>query len=115
MKISAEAAIIPREKLTGYLLVYQPESDKSQFLAQAGFHSDNPDALETAIREMLKTHDAVLDKQTPFGDMYRVEGTLKGIHTHDLLVVTVWIMRTEEEGLYRFVTLKPWRNKNNAT
>jgi hypothetical protein len=115
MKIPAAQAIIPREKLTKYLLVYQPESDKSQFLAQAGFTQDNPEVLDAAIRDLLKTNDAVFDTHNRFGDMYRVEGTLKGVNDHDLLVVTVWIMRTEEEGLYRFVTLKPWRKKNDAT
>jgi hypothetical protein len=47
MKIQS-GALIPREKLTKYLLVFQPENDKSKFLAQAGFTLDNPDALEAA-------------------------------------------------------------------
>jgi len=33
----ADNLIIPREKLTKYLLVFQPENDKSQFLALAGY------------------------------------------------------------------------------
>lgn len=101
--------IIPRDKLTRYLLVFRPESDKSQFLALAGYTQDNPDALEAAIRELVATHDAVLDRHDPYGDFYRVEGTLKRATGHDLLVVTIWIMRTAETGVYRFVTLKPWR------
>ena len=40
MKIPSDA-VIPRDKLTKYLLVFQPENDKSQFLAQAGFTQDN--------------------------------------------------------------------------
>ena len=90
-------------------------SSLQTFVHRSLSYQDNPEALEWAIREMLKTHDAVFDMQNRFGDMYRIEGTLKGVNEHDLLVVTVWIMRTEEEGLYRFVTLKPWRRKNNAT
>lgn len=54
--------IIPREKLTHYLLVFRPESDKSQFLALAGYTQANPDALESAIRTMIATYDAVLDR-----------------------------------------------------
>lgn len=114
MKIPSNA-IIPREKLTKYLLVFQPENDKSKFLAQAGFTLENPDALEAALRKMIETHDAVFDAHNRFGDFYRVEGTLKGVNEGDLLVVTIWMMRTEEEGLYRFVTLKPWRKTNDAT
>lgn len=107
--------IIPRDKLTRYLLVFQPEGDKSQFLAQAGYTQANPDALEAAIREMIATYDAVLDRHDQYGDFYRVEGTLKGFNERDLLVVTIWIMRTGEEGVYRFVTLKPWRKTDDAT
>jgi hypothetical protein len=108
MKIPTDAIIL-REKLTRYLLIFQPESDKSEFLAQAGFTLANPDALEAALRAMLATHDAVVDSQNRYGTFYRIEGTLKGVNDRDLLVVTIWIMRTDEDGLYRFVTLKPWR------
>jgi hypothetical protein len=114
MKIP-EDAVIAREKLTEYLLVFQPESDKSQFLAQAGFTLDNPDELEAAIREMIATHEAVMDRQDRFGDFFRVEGTLKGVNERDLLVVTIWIIRTEEDGVYRFVTLKPLRSMTDGT
>lgn len=107
--------IIPREKLTHYLLVFQPESDKSKFLAQAGYTQENPEALETAIREMIATYEAIFDRHDRFGDFFRVEGTLKGANNHDLQVVTIWIMRTEETGMYRFVTLKPWRQPHDAT
>ena len=106
-----EDVVIPHEKLTRYLLVFQPDSDKSKFLAQAGFTTENPDALEAAIRELIATHEAVFDRTDRFGDFYRVDGTLKGVNKQNLAVVTVWIIRTEEkeQGVYRFVTLKPWR------
>ncbi|NJN68091.1 MAG: hypothetical protein HC884_15955 [Chloroflexaceae bacterium] len=102
--------IIPREKLTDYLLVFRLKSDKSQFLAQAGFTRSNPDALEKAIREMIATHDATLDRQDRYGNFYRVEGTLRGVNKRDILVVTIWILQIEKDA-YRFVTLKPWRKK----
>jgi hypothetical protein len=100
-------AIIAREKLTQYLLVHQPESDKSKFLAQAGFTLSNPDALETAIRAVIAENDAVLDRTDRFGNFYRVEGLLRGEQGKALFVVTVWMVRTEETDIYRFVTLKP--------
>ena len=110
-----EGVVIPREKLTRYLLVFQPENDKSKFLAQAGFTQENPEALEAAIREMIANHDAVLDRTDRFGDFYRVEGDLKGVNERELSVVTIWILRTAEDGVYRFVTLKSWRKNNDAT
>ncbi len=114
MKLPDNVLIAP-EKLTHYLLVFQADSDKSKFLAQAGYTQANPDALEAAIRQMIATHEAILDAHDRYGDFYRVEGTLQGINNHDLLVVTIWIMRTEENGIYRFVTLKPWRKIDHAT
>ena len=108
MKLPADV-IIPRDKLTRYLLVLLPEHDKSQFLAQAGDTLANPDALETAIRELVATHDAVWDRRTDYGDFYRVAGILRAVDGRDLAVVTVWIMRTDEAGTYRFVTLIPQR------
>jgi hypothetical protein len=74
----AAHAVIPRDKLTGYLLVFRPKSDKSTFLAQAGFTSANPDRLEQAIRELLTKHEAVKDQVNVYGVFYRVEGELIG-------------------------------------
>lgn len=101
--------IIPREKLTKYLLIFRPESDKSQFLAQAGFTQSNPDMLEASLREMIATYEATLDRRNYYGDFYRVEGILRGANNCDLLVVTIWIIQANQDGYYRFVTLKPWR------
>jgi hypothetical protein len=105
--------IIPREKLTAYLLVFQPDSNKSQFLAQAGFTQANPDAREAALRELIATHDAMLERHDQYGVFYRVEGILKGV-TRDLPIVTIWMLRTKE-NVYRFVTLKPWRSRHGST
>jgi hypothetical protein len=106
MNIAAHA-VIPRDKLTGYLLVFRPKSDKSKFLAQAGFTSANPDLLEQAIRKMLMERKAVVDQANEYGVFYRVEGELVGPHGI-LPIVTVWL-RQESTGLFRFVTLKPAR------
>lgn len=100
-----EDVVIPREKLTAYLLVPQTKNDKSKFLAQAGFTQENPDALEAAIRRLIREHDAVQDREDEYGVFYRVTGTLVGI-TGDLNVVTVWIYGVKA-GSYRFITLKP--------
>lgn len=80
-----------------------------------GFTLANPDALEEALRVLIASHDAIFDRHDRFGDFYRVEGTLKGVNGKELQVVTIWIMRTESEGLYRFVTLKPGRKLTDGT
>jgi len=106
MKIP-QNAIIPPEKLTGYLLVPQKKNDKSQFLAQAGFTADNPATLAQAIRILMASNEAVQDRQDVYGTFYQVTDDLVGPHGI-LSVVTVWLLRTID-GHYRFVTLKPVR------
>ena len=106
MKIPDDA-IIPREKLTQYLLVPQRKNDKSTFLAQAGFTQNNPDLLEKAIRELIANNEAIQDRQNTYGVFYRVIGDLHGPEGI-LATVTVWIQLTNNND-YRFVTLKPAR------
>jgi len=102
------AATIPPEKLIHYLLVPRPKNDKSKFLARAGFTLENPEALEAALRELIRTEDATKDRTTEYGEFYQVEGNLMG-PAGQLLVVTVWIVRPLNNGTFRFVTLKPGR------
>lgn len=102
-----ENAVIPHAKLTEYLLAYRRKSDKSQFLAQAGFTQDNPTVLAQAIRRLIAGHDAIVDHRNEYGTFYQVAGELKGPEG-GLAVVTVWIHQ-EFEGAFRFVTLKPKR------
>jgi len=66
-------AVIPWDKLVRYLLVPRPRSDKSRFLAQAGFVADNPVDLLRAIRELAATSEAVADGENEYGVFLRVE------------------------------------------
>jgi hypothetical protein len=99
-------AVIPKEKLTCYLLVPRIKDDKSKFLAQAGFTQDNPNDLLNAIQKLILTTDAVEDKINEYGVFYTVEGNLQGLNGRSLLVVTVWL-QSRDDGSFRFITLKP--------
>jgi hypothetical protein len=106
MKIPVNA-VISHAKLTEYLLAYRQKSDKSQFLAKAGFTQANPAELAQAIRHLIAEHEAIVDRRNEYGVFYRVEGELNG-PDGALVVVTVWIQQ-EIDGVFRFVTLKPVR------
>lgn len=111
MKIPAQEVVIPRDKLTRYLLVHRVEDDKSLWLAQVGFTQDNPDDLETAIRDMLAWGEAVRDRSNVYGEYYRVEGNLVGVNEMALYAVSIWIVKAADpERKYRLVTLKPGRS-----
>lgn len=105
MKIPSDA-IIPDEKLTQYLLVFKAKSDKSKFLAQAGFTLDNPDQLKAAIQALATATEAILDEVNEYGVFYRVEGVLIGANGRNLPVVTIWLQR-QQDGTFQFITLKP--------
>lgn len=106
MKLEGEL-IIPEAKLTQYLLISRREDDKSKFLAQAGFTQTNTDDLRQAILLLVKTYEAISDRQNEYGKYYRVEGPLIGPNG-TLAVVSIWIERTVD-GRFQFVTLKPKR------
>ena len=109
MKVRSDA-IIPMEKLTAYLLVPREWDDKSKFLASAGFTRDNPHLLLAAIRELAATGEAVEDGRSEYGVFLRTEGLLTGPNGRNLAVVTIWL-QAGKDGLTRFVTLKPRKEK----
>lgn len=105
MKIPHDA-IIPDTKLTGYLLVFREQDDKSKFLAQAGFTLNNPEPLKVAIRQLADTGEAVEDRSSEYGTFYRVEGQLIGINDRNLSVTTIWLKRNVDSK-FQFITLVP--------
>jgi hypothetical protein len=106
MKIPVDA-IIANDKLTEYLLVPRQRNDKSGFLAQAGFTLGNPENLDSALRQLIAENEAISDRYNEYGTFFRVEGELSGPYGI-LSVVTVWILRADDNRYY-FVTLKPAR------
>ena len=103
--INPSDIVIPSEKLTEYLLVPRMRNDKSKFLSQAGFTTENPAILEQAIRDLIIRNYAVQERESRYGILYRVSGELVG--PSDILsVVTIWIVLAGD-GKFRFVTLKP--------
>lgn len=106
LRIPLDGLVIPATKLTHYLLVWRPKSDKSRFLARAGFTAENPEVLRRAIERQATTYEAVLNRVDEYGEHYRVEGAIIGSDDRALEVVTIW-NRSAAEAIFRFVTLKP--------
>ncbi len=97
-------AVIADEKLTQYLLVWQPRDDKSKFLAKAGYTIDNPQQLEQDLRLQVLSKPAEKLSSTRFGDKYEIRAHLQGPNGRRLKVVTVWMVT---ENLTKFITLVP--------
>jgi hypothetical protein len=110
----SEDANIPNEKLTRYLLVYKVRNDKSQFLAQAGFTTQNPESLRSAIQKLIRASEAVEDRTNEYGTFYEVVGELEGTNGETLFVTTIWL-RQQNDGEFQFVTLIPAKEpRSNA-
>jgi hypothetical protein len=77
-------AVIPLEKLTGYLLVYREWDDKSKFLAQAGFSRENPHLLLASIRELAATVEATKDGENQYGEFLRAPRAICPVRTIEL-------------------------------
>ena len=105
MKISSNA-IIAKEKISDYLLKWQPDNDKSKFLELAGYSADNWQKLVDDIRKQILPADAETVRKTPYGDLFRIRNDLIGPNGVTLRVVTVW-MQEYVSGETKFITLFP--------
>jgi len=99
-------SIISPEKLTEYLLKWQPDNDKSKFLAQAGYSSDNWQRLLEDIRAQILPMEAELMRKTAYGDLFRIRGKLLGPNGVSIRIVTVW-MEEYASRQTKFITLFP--------
>jgi len=98
-------AIIAEEKIRDYLLVWQEEDDKSQFLALAGYTREDFEQLRRDIREQFLPGEGRFQKLTRFGERFELEGVLRGPSGESLFITTIW--QRSPYGTWRFITLFP--------
>jgi hypothetical protein len=101
-----ENAVITREKITDYLLKWQPDNDKSTFLARAGYSPDNWEQLLEDILTQILPVEAELMRKTAYGDLFRIRGKLLGPNGVSLRVITIWMMERASRET-KFITLFP--------
>ncbi len=101
MHIPEERIEIAEEKLTDYLLVQKEKNDKSGFLLKLGYTKENWSDLQNDIKYIATHNEAVLQQQTPFGDIYEVKGSLKNFG-----IVTIWLLAVDAQK-FKFITLFP--------
>jgi hypothetical protein len=105
MRIPADA-LIASEKFTSYLLVPQTRSDKSRYLARAGYTLENVERLIDDLRRQILPLDATLSRSTRFGNTYVIDGPLVGPNGERIHIRTVWLEHPLS-GSAHFVTLIP--------
>jgi hypothetical protein len=97
-------SLIPKAKLTKYLLIRLPKDDKSLFLAKAGYTLENWQQLAEDIKTQILPLEARPSFSNEFGQKYEIDGEIIGINGVVLAVTTIWIKTPTET---RFVTLVP--------
>ena len=104
--------VIPDGKITRYLLLPKARSDKSKFLAKAGFTLNNPDALKLALQRQGSSNDAIEERTDQYGTFYQVQGELVGVNGVSLWIISIWLHR-RIDGKFQFVTLVPCKEKQS--
>ena len=102
-----EHSIVLPEKLRDYILspVHPVGRFKSAFFRGLGYSAEAYEKLKSDLRSLLVA-EAELAKVTDFGALYLVRGVLSGPNGRSGLVVTVWIILSEQV-VPRFVTAYP--------
>lgn len=98
--------VIQERKLTDYLLVYQDEDDKSDFLARAGYRLQNWHQLKQDILKAVEGAEVEGVVSTDWGTRFRVKSRWEGLNGRVLRVVTVW-QQDEGSNVIRLLTLYP--------
>lgn len=98
--------LIEREKLTQYLLVPRKRNDKSKWLAQGGYTLDNWQVLETDLRNLMLSTDAILVEETVYGKMYEIVGKITGPTRKVLSIRTIWMIESATRKA-KFITMYP--------
>jgi hypothetical protein len=112
---NSNAAVVPRAKITGYLLsdTHPDGKHKARFFEAFGFRLDDWQALEQALRAHVANHEAAKVEPSPFGIRYVVEGKMSAPDGRSPFVRTVWFI-AGDETTPRFATAYPLRRSDDA-
>ena len=104
--------VIQDQKITNYLLVYQPKDDKSEYLALAGYNVQNWQTLKGDILEAVDGSDVAEVTPTDWGTPFKVKSQWNGPNERLLKVITIW-QQDEGADVVKFITLYPDKPHNN--
>ncbi len=104
---NSNGAVVPREKLTAYLLskTHPVGRAKASFFRLIGYDETNADDLAAELIRLAGAEEVVQSEASPFGTKYVVEGLIAG-PLGSAGVRTVWIIETGTV-IPRFVTAYP--------
>jgi hypothetical protein len=98
--------VIQDQKITNYLLVYQPKDDKSEYLALAGYTLENWELLKRDILDAVEGAEVAEITPTGWGTRFKVKSEWNGLNGRLLRVITIW-QQDEGADIVKFITLYP--------
>ena len=102
----ADRAVVPRDKLEGYLLNLGHEVGRHKarvFGAALGIHRGDWEYLRDRISEGIVAAPVGAVRDTPWGRLYEVAAPVQGLNGRTRRVMTVWLVARAGEPP-RFVT-----------
>jgi len=105
-------AIIPRRKLTDYLLspTHRHGRGKAKFFTAFGFAQERWDDLARALFRHVQEHEAAATDETVFGTRYVVDGIMSMPDGRTAGVRSVWFIERGSTAPY-LVTAYPLKRK----
>ena len=109
-----EAAAVPEEKITAYLLstTHRDGRHKAAFFLGFGFAAAAWQTLAAALLKHAAEHEVARAETTPFGTRYVVEGTIETPRGRTPRIRSVWFLETIQ-GTPRIVTAYPLEGEDN--
>lgn len=104
---NSKSAIIPKEKLTNYLLsaTHPTGRFKARFFRNLGFDENNVKVFETCIRKLAEK--PISESSTSsYGTKYIIDGEIETPSGKIIKVRTVWIIE-KGQNRPRFITIYP--------
>ena len=105
---NVEAAVVPEEKIIGYLLstTHRDGRHKAAFFLGFGFAAGAWQTLATALLKHASEYEVAKVELTPFGTRYVVEGTIETPGGRTPRIRSVWFVAGNQDAP-RFVTAYP--------
>jgi hypothetical protein len=105
---NAERAVVPQQKITGYLLSisHRDGHSKATFFLRFGFSANIWQELADALRQHAIDYEISGVEASPFGTRYVIEGMIISPDGRNPMIRSVWFIEAGEETP-RFVTAYP--------
>ncbi|MBI1864487.1 MAG: hypothetical protein HYR98_01920 [Nitrospirae bacterium] len=109
---NAGNAVVPAEKMIGYLLSFShPDGrGKARFFGRFGFSAEDWQVLASALLAHAANNEVARIEKSPFGNRYVVEGIMEAPDGRRPLVRSVWFIE-DGDRTPRFVTAYPLQER----